>query len=440
MASEQWLLNDTSVANNAYFTAVGSSYKLRNVSGGTYTRRTTSPTPYEGAGYYASGLSNFPLGRFYSSASVQLTGGNYYVDSYFYLTGYPAADVLAFVITGDDTDVLYTWVQINTNGSISISSYDDINGIVNWTTSTASDLPTSAWFRLQYRVNSHGVREYNLFKGSNINGTTPDVTASKNFSTQSPFSTGGPFEFQAFAVDNTGGSPAILYVDDTKFDDNAYPTRGIAHTAAATATGTATGTASMRNARVGAGTGTGTATGTGAASRGQSVTGSASVTASATAGMSRTQVIGASGTGTASGSAAGAITALITIDGAGTGTASATAGASSTQVFAGSATVTATGTADASIRPLVTVDGVGTVTATGATTASKQQTLAATATANASATAGLISITPITASATVTATATALALITTPGTLYGNAEKVAGLYGSSTKPTLTTRS
>jgi hypothetical protein len=31
-------------------------------------------------------------------------------------------------------------------------------------------------------------------------------------------------------------------------------------------------------------------------------------------------------------------------------------------------------------------------------------------------------------------------LITTPGSLYGNAAKAAGLYGSSTKTTLTTRS
>lgn len=215
---------------------------------------------------------------------------------------------------------------------------------------------------------------------------------------------------------------------------------GTAHTASASATATATGTAAMRNARVGAGSGTGTATGTGAASRGQSVTGSASVTASATAEMSSTQVIGASGTGTASGTAAGAVTALVTISGAGSATASATAGASSTQVFAGSATVTATGAADASIRPIVTVDGAGTITATGAGTASRQQTLAATATATASATGNMIFITQITGSATVTATATALALITTPGTLYGSAQKVAGLYGSSTKPTLTTRS
>jgi len=215
---------------------------------------------------------------------------------------------------------------------------------------------------------------------------------------------------------------------------------GTAHTASGTSTITATATASMSSSRVGAGSSTETATGTAAASNQRTLAATATATASATAAMSSTQVIGASGTGTASGTAAGAITAVVTISGAATGTASGTAGASSTQVFAGSATVTATGTADSSIRPIVTVDGSGSITATGATTASKQQTLAGSATASASATAGLISITPISGASTVTATATALALITTPGTLYGNATKVAGLYGSSTKPTLTTRS
>ena len=225
MASERWLLNDTSVANNAYFTAVGSSYKLLNVSGGTYTRRTTSPTPYEGAGYYASGLSNLPLGRFYSSANVQLTGGTYYVDSYFYLTAYPSVDVLAFVVTGDDTNVLYTWAQIDTAGSFSIASYDDVNLSVVWTSSASSALPLNAWFRIQYATNASGVNVVRLFKGSNINGTTPDVSLTKNFSAQAPFSSFGAFEYQAFAVDNTGGSPAILYADDIKLDSANYPGR-----------------------------------------------------------------------------------------------------------------------------------------------------------------------------------------------------------------------
>lgn len=440
MASEQWLLNDTSVANNAYFTAVGSSYKLRNVSGGTYNRRTTSPTPYEGAGYYASGLSNNPTGRFYTSSSVQLTGGTYYHDAYFYLVSAPPNDVLAFTVTGDDTNVLYTWIQINTDLSMSISSYDNVNTSVNWTTTAASMIPTGAWFRLQYKTNSKGINEVKLFKGTNINGTTADATLTKDFSTQSPFSTFGAWEYQAFALDNTGATTAVLYVDDIKFDDTAYPSRSTAYTASGTSTITATGTATMSSSRPASGSSTETATGTATASNQRTLAGAPSITATATAGMSSTQAMSGSGTGTATGTAAASVTALVTISGSATATASATAGAASTQVFAGSATVTATGTADASIRPLVTVDGMATVTATGAITATKQQTLAGTATATATATGNMIFITQITGAATATATATAVALITTPGTLYGSAQKVAGLYGSSTKPTLTTRS
>jgi hypothetical protein len=259
MASEQWLLNDTSVANNAYFTAVGSSYKLRNVSGGTYTRRTTSPTPYEGAGYYASGLSNNGIGRFYTSASVQLTGSVKYVDSYFYLTAYPSVDVLAFVVTGDDTNVLYTWIQIDTDGSFSISSYDGVNGNTIWTSSANSILPTGEWFRIAYKTSAKGIAEAKLFKGTNINGTTPDATLTKDFTAQSPFSSFGAYEYEVFALDNTGAGSAVLYADSIILNDAAYPTRGTAHTAAGTATATATGTAAMSNRRTLQATATGTA-------------------------------------------------------------------------------------------------------------------------------------------------------------------------------------
>ena len=429
MASAQWLLNDTSVTNGSYWTAEsGSSYKLKNVGGSTLSRVTSSPTPYEGAGCYA-GSTVQDIFEYYNSSNVRLTGGTYYFDTYLYVPSSSPPDLYVFN-TGNDSTVEYSGVIVGYTRDFSIVTYDTVDGFLYRTSSSSGACPSDAWFRMQVKATASGITEAKLFKGSNINGTTADTTLTF---------TAGYTSFERM----NGGGPYYIgggFFDDIKFDNTAYPTRSTAHTASGTSTITATGTAAMSNARVGAGTGTGTATGTGAASRGQSVEGSASVTASGTAAMSSTQVIGASGTGTATGTADAVVTALVTIDGAGTATASATAGASSTQVFAGSATVTATGTADASIRPLVTVDGVGTITATGATTASKQQTLAATATANASATAGLISITPISASATVTATATALALITTPGTLYGNAQKVAGLYGSSTKPTLTTRS
>ena len=431
MASEQWLLNDTSVASGSYFTAVGSSYKLQNASGGTLSRTTTTPTPYEGAGCYRSSAASNSIFNVFDSSSNPITGGTYYFDTYLYTRSSPSDE--AYVIqTGNTATSEFTGVFVDDAGSLGIATYDPINDFVIQSITTSGTCPDNAWFRVALKLTSGGTAEAKLFKGSNINGTTADNTVSWT-------PTYSSFEF----IFGGGGyaSNGLMAFDNIKFDNTAYPTRGgTAHTAAASATATATGTAAMSNARVGAGSSTETATGTAVASNQRALAGTSSVTASATAAMSSTQVIGASGIGTASGTAAGAITAVVTIDGVATATASGTAGASSTQVFAGSATVTATGTADSSIRPIVTVGGSGSITATGATTASKQQTLAGVASATASATAGLISITPISGASTATATATALALITTPGTLYGNATKVAGLYGSSTKPTLTTRS
>jgi hypothetical protein len=388
MASEQWLLNDTSVANNAYFTAVGSSYKLRNVSGTTHNRRTTSPTPYEGSGYYASGLSNEALGRFYTSVSVQLTGGTYYVDTYFYLVSAPPSDVMAFAVTGDDTNVLYTWIQIGTDRSLSINSYDGVNGPAGWATTASNMVPTGEWFRLQYKTNASGVNEAKIFKGTNINGTTADATVSNNFATTYPFSVFGAWEYQAFCVDNTTNTTAVLYADDIKFDNSAYPTRSVAYTADASSTGTATGTA------------------TGA--RGQSIAGAPSITASGTAAMGVTRAIDASGTITATGVASMGVT----------------------QAMSATASITASGTAVADIRLLITADATSTVTATGSGSLISVGTFAGSATVTASATATLGKLQIIAGTSSVTANATADIQPISPGKLYG----------SLTKPTLTTRS
>ena len=433
MASEQWLLNDTTVNSGAYFTAVGSSYKLKN-NNQTRSRTTSSPTPYEGAGCYLFTTNN-TVREIQTSANGDVNGAKF-VDYYVYVpTGLDVIDY-QFMLCANDAAVQYSWAAFFEDGSIGFGSYDNVYGLIVTRVSSAGAITVGAWNRLAAKSDAYGILELKAFRGSNVNGSTADTT----ITTASYQSSLG---FSAYVKLGVTGGPYVTYfpyVDDIKFDDTAYPTRGTAHTATASSTITATGTATMSSSRPASGSSTETATGTAAASNQRTLEGSASVTASATAEMSSTQVIGASGTGTATGTADAAVTALVTISGAGSATASATAGASSTQVFAGSATVTATGAADSSIRPLVTVDGAGTITATGAGTASKQQTLAATATATASATGNMIFITQITASATVTATATAVALITTPGTLYGSAQKVAGLYGSSTKPTLTTRS
>jgi hypothetical protein len=429
MASEQWLLNDTSVANGAYWTAAGATYKLKNTTGATKNRVTSSPTPIEGSGCYASDPNNNRF-IFETSASVNFTGTNY-IDFYVYFASTITGNVNALIATGNDTAVEYSWADVKPDGAMEFSSFDLIFGTRSWVTTSSGVFPDNEWVRVQVFSNANGVNTFRLFKGLNLNGTSPDTTITKNFN-----GVFGSYEVLVIGQNNNGDANTF-YFDSIKFDNTDYPTR---LQVTGSPTGTATGTAAMSNARTLQASATGTATGTAAASNQRALAASATGTASGTAAMSSTQAMSASATATATGTAAGSITAVVTIDGAGTGTASATAGASSTQLFAGSATVTATGTADASIRPIATVDGVGTITATGTTTFNKSQTLAATATATATASASMLSVISVAATATATASATAAALITTPGTLYGNAQKVAGLYGSSTKPTLTTRS
>jgi hypothetical protein len=437
MASEQWLLNDTSVANNAYFAAVtGGSYKLQNTFGSTRNRVTSSPTPYEGAGCYASGLSGEDGIRFHSSASADLTGtsGTYYFDAYVYLkTGF--TDNAIPLLTANDTAVTFSWIQPYADTSLGFAGYDTINGVTSNNATATGAFSTNAWFRIQAKINQYGINEIRVFVGGNIDGASPSTTL-----TPFNFSTLGFTAYERMIGLAGNGSTYPIYFDNVKFDNAAYPTRSTAHTASATATATATGTAAMSNRKTLQATATGTATGTAAASNQRTLAASASATASGTAAMSSTQAMSASGSVTATGTAAANVTSLVTVDASATVTASGTAAMASTQAMSASATITATGTAVGSVRPLVTVDGAGTITATGTTTFNKSQALAASASATASATASLIAITTIAATASVTATATATLLITTPGSLYGNATKVAGLYGSSTKPTLTTRS
>jgi hypothetical protein len=432
MASAQWLLNDTSVTNGSYWTAEsGSSYKLKNVSNSTLSRVTSSPTPYEGAGCYRIITNGFDTYQLFDSSNNAITGGTYYWDSYVYTRSSPADDILLLITGYDDPLYEYTWVLVVSSGELVIRTYDLTNGTLDRSTTSSGACPDNEWFRVQVKATAAGITETKLFKGTGINGTTPDNTLT--------FAAAYTSFLRLYGGTNNGGTVGAA-VDDIKFDNTAYPTRAVVVTADAAGSATATGTAAMSNARTLQATATGTATGTAAASNQRTLDATATATASGTAAMSSTQAMSASGSVTASGTAAADVTSVVTVDASATVTASGTASMSSTQAMSASATITATGTADGSITPIITLDAAGTITATGTTTFNKQQTLAASASATASATASLIAITTIDATASVTATATATLLITTPGTLYGNAAKVAGLYGSSTKPTLTTRS
>ena len=383
MASEQWLLNDTTVNSGAYFTAVGSSYKLKN-NNQTRSRTTSSPTPYEGAGCYLFTTNN-TVREIQTSANGDVNGAKF-VDYYVYVpTGLDVVDY-QFMLCANDGAVEYSWAAFFEDGSIGFGSYDGVYGLIVTRVSSAGAITVGAWNRLAAKSDTYGILELKAFRGSNINGSTADTT----ITTTSYQSSLG---FSAYVKLGVTGGPFVTYfpyADDIKFDTAAYPTRGTAYTASGTSTITATGTAAMSNARVGAGSGTGTATGAGAASRGRSVTGSASVTASATAAMSSTQVIGASGTGTASGSAAGAITAVVTISGSATitGTGTSTASVAMAQTATAIGTVIATSSVDFIVTPPITLQSNGTVIADSSGEMAKTMPVESTGTATATSQAG----------------------------------------------------
>jgi hypothetical protein len=224
MASEQWLLNDTSVASGAYFTAItGGSYKLQNSWATTRNRVTSSPTPYEGAGCYASGTLNEDGMRFRSSANADLTGtsGTYYFDTYAYLpTGF--TDFVAPILTGNDATVEYSWVQPNTDTSLSFGAYNPVDGLISTNTTATGKFSTNAWFRIQAKTNQYGMNEFRVFVGSNINGTTPSTTVTPvDFG-----ATYGHSTYQRLYGMVGNGSTYPIYLDSIKFDNAAYPTRG----------------------------------------------------------------------------------------------------------------------------------------------------------------------------------------------------------------------
>jgi hypothetical protein len=457
VASEQWLLNDTSVASGSFWTAVGSSYKIKNNTTATLNRTTSSPSPYEGAGCYTGANDSIYPMRYQTSASADLTGA-FYEDYFFYRT---SADLVISSVCFNDTATQYSYVIFGTDNKFNIVTYDGTLGETYRSTSSAV-VPSSAWFRVQVKRTSVAISEVKLFKDSNINGTTADATI-----TWTP--TYSNYEY------TTTGAITKGWIDNLRIDSAAYPVRSF--TADASSTITATGTATMSNARVVAGSATVTASGTSTVTKNQPLDASATVTASGTSAANNARVLDASATVTASGTSAisnarvldasatvtasgtsaasnartldasstvtasgtstASIAAVITMDASSTITASATSNAASTQLINASATITGTGESTASIRPIVTIDASSTVTASATSTLSRGQSLSGSATATASAASTIIGVITISGNATVTASASAAVLVLTKGSLYSEVKTSASLYGKQSSTLLT---
>jgi hypothetical protein len=214
--NEQWLLNDTSVANGAYFTPVGlSDYKLQNNYGSTVSRTTSSPSPYEGAGCYASSGNYASLPIVNADNSAITDTGAKYADFYVYFNANPATNAHSPMGSGNNAAVEFGSVGVLPNGSVALLSYDAVFGTLTYGTSTAAGFITpGSWMRFQVKVGQKVVEEVKIYK-TTINGTTPDATL-----TGTKYS--GTKDGISFGQSPTG---EYHWLDDIKFSDTAYPTR-----------------------------------------------------------------------------------------------------------------------------------------------------------------------------------------------------------------------
>lgn len=223
MASEQWLFdNATAVAPGGVWTAVGSTYSLRNIYTNTIARTTTSPTPYQGAGCVADptfGINqNAELWN--AANTARIAGTVFYTDSY-YFTGSQAYGSGLLSANGNDTYGQYIWTNVNNttaNNRIEANWYDvysEYGALIG--TAAVGAVPTNTWVRIQSKFETWGISSLRLFI-TNINGTSPDYT----------LTWGNPAGFTSYENANGMGGNVTTAWDDLKVDTVAYPTRAAA--------------------------------------------------------------------------------------------------------------------------------------------------------------------------------------------------------------------
>lgn len=218
MAESRWRLNDVSVANGAVFTRdSGTSYNLTNVSGGTLTRTTSSPSPQEGTGSY--GLTN----NTDASKISTVVGIGHFIDFMIYMptgTGY-TQPLIALGSYFNDGDIGFFWVGLDTNNAIDIALYYTGFGgtYTQYGVSAANAFPRNEWFRLLVYVTATASITYaGIFRGDNLLGGTPSTTVTGIETSFTPYDT-------YFATNTNSGS---YYIDDVIINDTAAPSRAVA--------------------------------------------------------------------------------------------------------------------------------------------------------------------------------------------------------------------
>lgn len=225
MTETRWRLDDPSIPGipvGAYaHTASNTGYSLNNISGGTISRTTSSPSPYEGTGCYqgsqnATDNNLWSVTKLNGSVYQDLAGQSCYIDLFLYFGG--SSKYITPFTTGNDTTQEYTWVSLNSEfGTVGIYTYGTFDSPQSQTRAVSSTgiVPANQWTRVVISIGSKGPTQCNFFKGTNILGYIPDATVSWTGSTYSNY------QWLYGGAGNSG-----TYFDDIILNDVSSPNRG----------------------------------------------------------------------------------------------------------------------------------------------------------------------------------------------------------------------
>lgn len=196
----------------------------------------SSPSPQEGSAYVKNNVGTTPV------VVVDTAPGTttYYLDFFYYdnfQTGTSSGEIVAcgqnwVDLGGSGYFGFYRQaIYVNTDGSLEIKgffgyynpdtndggSFEGSQGITS-----SSAVPQNAWCRIRVQINTTYIGPVQIFKGSNILGSTPDVTVAGSAATYP--SSVGYLEYLIF-FNSSSGTSRIAAIDDLYIDNVTWPVR-----------------------------------------------------------------------------------------------------------------------------------------------------------------------------------------------------------------------